>query len=460
MGGKHDLTLVNFLLNYSGSYGPWLPLNCLALMTALDRENIEVDFRDYQLAERSRYLDAEHMAAFFDDSADIIAVSCYSHALPFVIGAAERIKQKSPRKKIILGGLGVRFMARDIIENFPFLDVIVTDDRPEILPEIVRRLQENGSIGCGRIPGVVCRDQRVTDEGPGPDRAAPGGFMTDSMIPALEKLPLHLYEIAPVLSAKGCVYKCPFCCVPGLHPAYLRRDIELVKEEILYLSRQNGPKTFYLIDEAFLHDRNRTYELLDFIGGSDFPAETKFKGYGRVNLVDETLMKDMRKAHFTSLYFGVESGSNDVLRKIRKGFTIEEAVETILACRKYLDTVTASFIYGFPFETFDDFLETMYHVWLLHGEGILLQFHLLAPLPGTALYENHRDDLDLAFDIASYMSAPYLAASKENIKPIASLIKGYPHIFPNVHHFKSPRLKEKEKIANDMRSMVFLDESQ
>ena len=94
MGKKCDLTLVNFMLNYRGSHGPWLPLNCLALMTALLKENIAVDFRDYQLVEREKYLDPDRMVSFFDDCADIIAISCYSHALPFAINTAETIKQK------------------------------------------------------------------------------------------------------------------------------------------------------------------------------------------------------------------------------------------------------------------------------------------------------------------------------------------------------------------------------
>ena len=460
MGKKCDLTLVNFMLNYTGSYGPWLPLNCLALMTALAKENISVDFRDYQLVERRKYLDPGRMVSFFDDSADIIAISCYSHALPFVIKTAERIKQKAPQKKIILGGLGVRFVATDVVENFGCFDVIVTDDRPEILPELVRQLKETGSADCRGIPGVLCRSETGEIAGTAPCRPTSSGYMADSMIPAFEMLPLHLYETAPILSAKGCVYKCPFCCIPSVHSAYIRRDLEVVKAEIRYLSRQNGPKTFYLIDEAFLHNRARTYDLLDFIGQSSFPSEAEFKCYGRVNLIDEALMKDLKKGRFTSLYFGIESGSNGVLQKIQKGFTIEEAVKTITTCRKYIDTVIASFIYGFPFETFDDFLETMYHIWHLHMENIRLQFHLLAPLPGTELYETYGEGLVLSSEIASFMSAPYLESARENLEPVAHLISAYSRIFPSVYHFKSPRLEEKEKIVNYLRSVVFFDESQ
>ena len=460
MGNKSDVTLVNFLLNYTGAYGPWLPLNCLTLMTTLLKETIAVDFRDYQLVERSRFLDLDKMHSFFDDSADIIAISCYSPALPFVIKTAERIKKKEPHKKIIVGGLGVRFVATEIMEKFRCFDIIVIDDDPQILSELVREMKESGTADYGHIPGLIYRDRNGKRVVTPKTKAKIRGYMNNTMIPAFELLPLHRYETAPILSAKGCIYKCPFCCIPGIHPAYIQRDIAVVKEEVRYMSKQDGPKTFYLIDEAFLHNRTRTYDFLDFIGRSHFSSGTEFKCYGRVNLIDETLMKDLSKNLFSCMYFGVESGSNNVLKQVNKGFTIEEAVETISKCRGYFDKTIASFIYGFPFETFDDFLETMYYIWRLHGLNISLQFHLLAPLPGTALYENNRSDLALSPEIASYMSAPYLEPAIENIGPVSHLIKEYPHIFPSVYHFKSPRLEEKEKIVNDLRSIVFFDESQ
>lgn len=459
MGKKSDITLVNFLLNYTGAYGPWLPLNCLVLMTELLRENIAFDFRDYQLVERNRFLDLDKMYSFFSGSADIIAISCYSPALPFVIKTAERIKENNPHKRIIAGGLGVRFVATEIMERFSCFDIIVIDDDPQILLELVRDMKESRTADYGHIPGLIYRDRNGKMVVTPKTKAKARGYMNNSMIPAFEMLPLHRYETAPILSAKGCIYKCPFCCIPGIHPAYIQRDLEIVNEEITYLSKQDGPHTFYMIDEAFLHNRSRTYDFLDFIGRSHFADGTEFKCYGRVNLIDETLMKDLSKSHFSCLYFGVESGSNNVLKQINKGFTIEEAVETITRCQKYFDTTIASFIYGFPFETFDDFLETMYHIWHLHVMNIKLQFHLLAPLPGTALYENYRSDLILSPEIASYMSAPYLEPTIENMEPVAHLIEEYPHIFPSVYHFKSPCIEEKEKIVNDLRSVVFFDES-
>jgi len=460
LGKRPDITLVNFLLNYTGAYGPWLPLNCLALITSLLKEGISVDFRDYQLVERNRFLDLVKMTSFFDDSSDIIAISCYSHALPFVIKTTEKIKERESHKKIILGGLGSRFVAADLMEKFRCFDLIATGDDPRILPELVKTLKDGNTTDYEDIPGVCYRNGNDEIVFTPQNRSKSRGHMNDSMIPAFEMLPLHLYETAPILSAKGCIYKCPFCCIPNVHSAYIQRDLLVVKEEVRFLSKQDGPRTYYLIDEAFLHNQTRTYDFLDFIGQSQFLNETEFKCYGRVNLIDEALMKDLSRSRFSCLYFGVESGSNKVLRRIKKGFTIEEAVETIIKCRKYFSKTIASFIYGFPFETFDDFLETMYTVWRLHGLNISLQFHLLAPLPGTALYKDYRSDLTLSPEIASYMSAPYLEPSIENMEPVAHLIQEYPHIFPSIYHFKSPRIEEKERIVNDLRSIVFFDESQ
>ena len=148
-------------------------------------------------------------------------------------------------------------------------------------------------------------------------------------------------------------------------------------------------------------------------------------------------MQDMTRNHFSSILYGFESGSNRILRKIAKGFTVEKALDNVRLSKKYFQIVTASFVYGYPFETKDDFLETLYCRWLLHNMGVNIHFNLLSPLPGTGFYKEYGDDLVFSENLISKQCAPYVANNRKNLNTTYRTCENLSTYFPELLSFSN-----------------------
>ena len=441
-----DITLINFILN---APRPWLPMASVVLTASLHKKGYRVDFRDFQMETPNSFIDLDALEASLENTANIIAFSCYSHALPYVLLLSQRLKKKDHHKRVILGGIGASVIAEDILDAFEFIDAIAIGDGQESLPEFVECVL-NGREDYGHIAGIAWHDGGRTQIN---RPVKTGSIVAASLIPILEQMPLERYGVAPIVTGRGCPFKCGFCSARVMEPVYQQRDLEEMKEEISFLNtRENCPENIYLLDEAFITDRDRIYRFLDFSGQEQF-RQRHFSCYGRLNRVEESLMRDMTKNHFSSILYGFESGSNGILQKIAKGFTVEEALEKVELTKRYFQVVTASFIYGYPFETKDDFLETLYCRWLLHNMGVNIHFNLLSPLPGTGFYKEYGHDLVFSEHLISKQCAPYVANNRKNLDTIIALVRAYPHIFPNYYHFRT------EAVEFSHESALFLDEA-
>ena len=445
---KHSITLVNFIFN---SRTNWLPIGSLSLISSLKKSNFEVDFRDFQLFELDPVLSTDHLYSFFRDASDILAVSCYSHALPYLIKVFEKIKGEFPQKKIILGGIGPNLVAGQLMERFEWVDFIVRKNEYDILPFLAEAIVDNKTDFSG-IHNIVYRegDQVIfSEETP---------LIQDkqfSIISELENFDLTPYHVFPFLAATGCLFNCPFCCIPKYIPKYEKRNLEELKEEILLVRRKmDARRVFYLLDEGLVTDRDRLEGFLSFAGQPQFKNAVDFACDGRIEFMNEKMVEDMGRNNFSIILYGVESGSNDIIRKMNKNFTIEKAVETVLYTRKYFKVTTASFIYGFPYETKEDFLDTLYHATTLSAQKIDIHFSLLCPLPGTALFSQYDKNLRFSESMISQLSAPQVKSEHENIRPVQDIVEKYPDIFPTFYHYDSPDLAFKNSLADSYKPSI------
>ncbi len=445
---KHTVTLVNFIFSSSTN---WLPIGSLSLVSSLKKRNFHVDFRDFQLFPLTPVPDMGQLASFFKDTAQILAVSCYSHALPYLLKVLEKIKEEFPEKTIILGGIGPNLVARPLMERFPWVDFIVRRNEYEVLPLLAEAIA-NGERDFSGIRNIACREDgrvRFTEE----TRLIQNEQY--SIIEELESFDLAPYHVFPVLAATGCLFNCPFCCIPKYVPKYKKRNLEELQEEMLLIrSRMNDRRVFYLLDEGLVTDRDRLEQILSFTGRPLFRNVVDFACDGRIEFMDETMVRDMGRSNFSIILYGVESGSDAIIEKMNKRFTIEEAVETVLYTRKYLDVTTASFIYGFPYESKEEFLETLYHAIFLAAQKIDIHFSLLCPLPGTALFQEYGDELCFDESLISQMTMPFGSAREKAILPVLDIVRKYPDIFPTFYHYNSPDLSFKNSLADSYKPSI------
>jgi radical SAM superfamily enzyme YgiQ (UPF0313 family) len=147
------------------------------------------------------------------------------------------------------------------------------------------------------------------------------------------------------------------------------------------------------VDDCLTAIPERTHKLCELIKELDFSPTWTCES--RVTTVNSTLLKAMADAGCIRIQFGCESGSNSVLKSIKKGITTQQIERTIhLACQNNIKAI-CSFIIGHPADTKDTIRETIsfsQHLLEIGGdENVVLQFMLAIPLPGAELYERREE---------------------------------------------------------------------
>ncbi len=444
---EFDITLVNVCTpapsDQREGLEVYLPLGCLYLISALEQAGIQVDFRDYQTFSSglSFPLDLDSFQSFLSDSAPIVGVSCMISMLPFVLLGTKRFKESHPEHKVILGGPGPSGVATAIVSSLPWIDMVVRGEGETTLVEVLKALKSGGDLGL--IPGITYRDRSGIHH----NRPRPRVRNLDEIaFPAHDRVNLSDYTNISIITGRGCPFKCAFCDVGPLwgNKAFFR-SIDNVMEELDFLKSKYNLNSVHIGDDTFDLQRGRTETLCEEIKGLGL----NWSCLARVDLMDEDLLDRMAKAGCDAVFLGIESGSDDVLKRINKKFTIEEATRKVEMFARYIPEVITSYIWGFPFETMEDFKLTLFSVVSMGYLGARVGLKLLSPMPMSPLGIEYRDQLEFSEDLCSVF------ASLGNVTPgkmsrraeipdeFKVFIKEYPDICAGFYYIKSNTIREK-----------------
>ncbi len=188
-----------------------------------------------------------------------------------------------------------------------------------------------------------------------------------------------------VLASRGCPYPCTYCS-PTLRnsygTAYRHRSPASVLAEVQQL-RELGFTVLHFKDDVFSFDREHTMGLCEALATQRRPLP--FTVQTRVDHVDPELFRAMRRAGCTTVSFGIESGSQAVVDRLRKGTTIAQARAAFRGAREAGLLRVGFFLLGSPGETEDDMASTLALAKELDPD--ILQVAFLTPYPGSALWE-------------------------------------------------------------------------
>jgi hypothetical protein len=151
-----------------------------------------------------------------------------------------------------------------------------------------------------------------------------------------------------------------------------------------FLHRQAGVDLFLFQDEFFVSGKKQVVEFCRELASRGL--DVHWKAFGRVNLVDEEMMHAMADSGCVELRFGIESGCDRVLREIKKGFTTAQSLEVVPKAVDIFPRVDAFFVWGFPFETLEDFHQTLFQMVSFRMMGARILPSLLSLLPQTEIY--------------------------------------------------------------------------
>ena len=158
-------------------------------------------------------------------------------------------------------------------------------------------------------------------------------------------------------TSRGCPWPCVFCDIPIFSEGKWRsRSASHVVEELKQLDRE-GYRSVFFVDDHFLLQPKRIQAMCD--GITDNRLEIKWGAEGRVDSKCMDLFPAMAKANIRTLMFGIESGSQKILDRLKKEQTLEQIETAVTAAKRAgIEIVHGFFLLGNPDETADDVRKT------------------------------------------------------------------------------------------------------
>ncbi len=432
-----DVTIANLFFDLRDEEDKvgYVPLGPLYITSTLEEKGWEVEFRDY-LVDSSSYgepLDPQSICSFLDRSADILGISCASELLPLALLAVEKLKQVQPQKTVILGGIGPAGAAEEILQNFSSVDIVVRGEGEQTIGEVMARLKAGKEVG--NVTGISYHQGDKVFSNPNRPRIR---NLDGLPFPAYDRIKIDNYSHLGIYSGRGCPYRCTFCDVS---PFWLRqnfnRSVENIIEEIILLMERYHQRRFDIMDDIFVLDKQRVLAFCEGIRKRNLDIE--WACCGRIDLMDQELMVNMAESGCTWVFYGIESGSDNVLRRIRKGFSKAEARAVISESRQHFQ-VAASLMWGFPFETLEDFYETADLISFMGDRDCSVDLYLLAPLPFSPLYRQYSCCLELAEGKCSRI------LGAEN-REMLHFIHTYPGVSQWFYRYPTPHYQEKYEMV-------------
>jgi anaerobic magnesium-protoporphyrin IX monomethyl ester cyclase len=326
-------------------------------------------------------------------------------------------------------------VARELLEAFPLIDIVAIGEGEGTAVDIATAIRDKKALDT--IKGIGFHSARqIVLTGPRERQKD----LDRIPLPAYHLIDLKKYNNGGISISRGCPYGCTFCNLVGMwqRKVYARSN-DLVLKEIKYL-RSNGKKIVSFVDDTFITNRSRTKALCQQLLKEG--VDIHYVCQGRVDSIDQEMLALLKRSGCREIFFGVESGSNQVLKKIKKQFTIETALKSIERTLQKGIAVTASFMWGFPFETKADFLQTLQAVRKAKKMGARIAFSILTPLPLSPLYNEYKDHLVLPENGPTFVSG-MLGQDWQEDADVRALVKQYPQIFPSFYYYDSPALREK-----------------
>lgn len=350
---------------------------------------------------------------------DFVGFQCYTFDLNFVKEALKECKGFKPEIITAIGGPHPSAVPKDSFEYFnSSLDFIFVGEAEKGLPLLLDRLRNNSFGDFSDIPGLAWRDN-------GKIRINSQEFIEnlDSLgMPAWvlirpEEYPesqhgafFKKFPIAPIMTTRGCPFSCTFCAGNIVAGKKIRKHSpDFIIKQIKYLYDRHKIREFHIIDDNFTFDTIYAKDFLKKLINLNLDISWATPNGIRVDSIDEELIKLMKESGLYLISLGIESGSDRILKLMKKNITVKKIRETVSLIHKFGIDIAGFFIIGFPGETKEDIMRTI--DFSLDLGLIRANYFTFLPFPGTESYNELISSGEISkvnWDKFYFMSAPYV----------------------------------------------------
>ena len=202
--------------------------------------------------------------------------------------------------------------------------------------------------------------------------------------------PLLPKPFGVIQSARGCPYQCNFC-VKSYGSKLTEKSPERIIDEIEALIQHHGIKSFRFTDDTFTLNKKRVIEICKLMIEHSLNY-LEWTCLSRTDNISKELLLWMKKAGCRRIYFGIESGSPSILKKLNKKINKEDAVEALLMTRNAGIETSGFFMIGVPGETKED-IDLSVDL-AIKGKIDFISIGKFTPYPGTAAFDDFQHDIE------------------------------------------------------------------
>jgi len=320
---------------------------------------------------------------------DLIGVTMLTPMYARSVDVVRSVRKALPEIMIVVGGPHPTILPRETLTENEEIDFVVIGEGERALLALVNSLEKGEEVE--RLPGIALRrDGEMIINQP----AEMIANLDDLPIPARHLLAMDAYHMTKSRSqsghaftvsvARGCPFNCAFCCrIFGRKARH--HSVERIITEIGILADKYGAREINLEADTLTLNKHFLGSLCDAIIESGLHKRITWTCESRVDTVNEDILRKMKEAGCWQISYGVETGSQRLLKVIHKDITLEQIVRVFAITKAIGISIRAFYMLGIPTETREESLETISFAKKLDARWS--QFTLFTPFPGTELYD-------------------------------------------------------------------------
>lgn len=410
--------------------GTWPPLQLAYLAgAALDagHEAVICDAMNKHFTFDDVRAEIERVAPDYVLTLDYLPVSgaISTATVPAALQTLALAKSIDPGIVTIIGGPHPTFMYEEILgEAECAVDFVLRGEAEETLGDLLAAVPE----GRGRdVAGVAYRDgDRIVAT-----QLRPHITDLDTLTPAWHLLDWEDYHyniepwgrMASILTTRGCMMGCSFCS----HRVFWRgdwraRDPHKVVDEIRHLVEEYQVEFVTLIDPYPTNDPERWERQLDLLIEANLNVKLLMETRVEDIIRDEDILSKYRDAGIIHMYLGAESSSDEMLESLNKGTDVDMNKRAIDLLRDHDIMTEASFMVGFPNETWESIEKTAAEAVRLNPD--IAVFPVITPMPFTSLYQEVKDRIRVTdyskYNLMTPIIEPYAMSLDDVYRALAT----------------------------------------
>jgi len=366
-------------------YNP--PLGLLYIAAYLKKfTNHNIKVLDAQVEELN--YDEDFKKKIIQINPDCVCITVMTFTLIDVLKTIKLIRgaEKKLEKKIVivLGGPHATIYPEETL-NLEGVDCVITGEGEIPFLKLVQALEKK--ISPLKVPGLVYNSNGKIIKNPA------SGFIEnlDALpFPARHLTPIKKYNsilggphvVTTMFTSRGCPFSCAFCDRPHMGQKFRARSPKNVVDEMEECKKM-GIDEILIYDDTFTVQRQRVLDICSEILKRNLKILWDVRA--RVDTVDEEMLSRMKQAGLTRIHFGVEAGSDKILKILNKGITTDQVKKAFALARKNKIETLAYFMIGSPKETKEDIKKSINLARKLKAEFV--HATILTPYPATKLYQ-------------------------------------------------------------------------